>query len=81
MQVARSLILPFTVIFQWYFLKQGSSAKVLISCAIVCFGFLIGLFGDQGAFAEEISTGVSFTGIFFGVFSSMTTAYHAIVIK
>jgi GDP-fucose transporter C1 len=45
-QVARSLILPFTVVFQYVFLRKPSSMAVLLCCAVIFAGFLTGLFGD-----------------------------------
>ena len=47
--MARSLILPFTVVFQWLFLRHGCSRMVLACCAWVCLGFLAGLFGDKAS--------------------------------
>lgn len=77
-QVARSLILPFTVILQYTLLNQPSSLNTIMACGVVCIGFLSGIFGDG---APDETQGITFSGIFFGCFSSVTTALHAIVIK
>ncbi|KAJ3396803.1 hypothetical protein HDU80_009837 [Chytriomyces hyalinus] len=74
-QVARSLVLPFTVLMSWIFLGQKSSAWVLTSCAAVFTGFIVGTLMED----EEIV--VSKIGIVFGIASSLTTAGHSIVIK
>ncbi|KAK9761638.1 hypothetical protein K7432_013321 [Basidiobolus ranarum] len=74
-QVARALVLPFTVVLSWVVLKKKSSLSVILACAIVCSGFFVGVGGEIASF------NVSFVGIMFGVISSVTTATHAIVIK
>ncbi|KAF9103295.1 hypothetical protein BGX27_010638 [Mortierella sp. AM989] len=71
-QIARGLVLPFTVIFAYTLLGQPSSSLVLGACFIVFCGFYTGV-------TSEIN--VSQLGIFFGVVSSVTTSLHAIVIK
>ncbi|KAG0257279.1 hypothetical protein BG011_004046 [Mortierella polycephala] len=71
-QIARGLVLPFTVIFAYTLLGQPSSKLVLGSCFIVFCGFYTGV-------TSEIN--VSQMGVFFGVVSSITTSLHAIVIK
>lgn len=72
-QVARGLVLPFTVMTSALLLSARPSLKILFSCSIVTAGFFIGVFLD--------GTQVSLVGIFFGVLSSATTALHAVVIK
>ncbi|TPX31341.1 hypothetical protein SmJEL517_g05300 [Synchytrium microbalum] len=73
-QVARALVLPLTVIFTWTILKKPSSGRVILTCGIVCAGFLTGtLDRSPGA--------VSLSGIIWGLASSVTTAFHSIVIK
>ncbi|KAJ3231121.1 hypothetical protein HDU81_003984 [Chytriomyces hyalinus] len=74
-QVARSLVLPFTVLMSWLFLGQKSSAQVLTSCAAVFTGFIV------GTLMEDKEIVVSQIGIVFGIASSLTTAGHSIVIK
>ncbi|CAG8473815.1 11281_t:CDS:2 [Funneliformis mosseae] len=72
-QVARALVLPFTVLFSFMFLKQKTSYKILLACLVVCIGFFVGVS------SERLS--ISFVGIIFGICSSISTALHAIVIK
>jgi GDP-fucose transporter C1 len=72
-QVARGLVLPFTVLLSYFALHARPSVPVLGSIGIVCFGFVVGVSG------ENLS--VSSVGIFLGVCSSVTTAGHAIVVK
>ena len=67
------MVLPFTVATSYVFLSARPSSRVLSACAIVTFGFFVGVFLD--------GVNVSPAGIFFGVVSSMTTALHAVVIK
>ncbi|KAF9211706.1 hypothetical protein BGZ59_007719 [Podila verticillata] len=71
-QIARGLVLPFTVLFAYVLLGQPSSGFVLGACFTVFCGFYTGVTSDIN---------VSQLGIFFGVVSSITTSLHAIVIK
>ncbi|CAH1760428.1 1135_t:CDS:2 [Entrophospora sp. SA101] len=73
-QIARALVLPFTVLFTFIILKKKSSSMILLSCFIVCIGFFVGVLSEK-------QLAVSLLGVFYGVFSSITTALHAIVIK
>lgn len=72
-QVARGLVLPFTVAVSFVALHARPSLKVLSACGMVTFGFFVGVFLD--------GTPVSTLGIFFGVASSAITAVHSVVIK
>ncbi|KAJ7594383.1 hypothetical protein C8J56DRAFT_926637 [Mycena floridula] len=72
-QVARGLVLPFTVLTSGLFLHTRPSLRILGACTIVTMGFFIGVFLD--------GTSVSSLGIFFGVASSAITAVHSVVIK
>jgi GDP-fucose transporter C1 len=72
-QVARGLVLPFTVLFSYLLLKSHSSMGVLGSVAIVCFGFFLGV-TSQHLHASPLGT-------MLGVFSSLTTSVHAIIVK
>lgn len=71
-QIARGLVLPFTVFFSWYILGSKSSRATLTAVGIVCIGFMLGVSG-------EIHT--TLLGTTLGVASSVTTAVHAIVVK
>ncbi|KAF8065073.1 hypothetical protein FPV67DRAFT_1628363 [Lyophyllum atratum] len=72
-QVARGLVLPFTVGTSFVVLHTRPSLLILIACSIVTMGFFVGVFLD--------GTSVSLIGISFGVASSVITATHSVVIK
>ncbi|GAA5916167.1 hypothetical protein JCM6882_005404 [Rhodosporidiobolus microsporus] len=71
-QIARGLVLPFTVFFSWYLLGSRSSRPTLIAVFIVCIGFALGVSGEIHS---------TMLGTTLGVLSSVTTAVHAIVVK
>lgn len=72
-QVARGLVLPFTVFFSYILLSQKSSKPVLGATLVVCLGFFCGISTDH--------LHTSSLGTVLGVLSSVTTSVHAIVIK
>ncbi|KAJ7201074.1 hypothetical protein GGX14DRAFT_465649 [Mycena pura] len=72
-QVARGLVLPFTVCVSGFMLSTRPSLRILVSCAVVTAGFFIGVFLD--------GTPMSLVGVGFGVASSTITATHSVVIK
>ncbi|KAJ7461752.1 hypothetical protein B0H11DRAFT_2055871 [Mycena galericulata] len=72
-QVARGLVLPFTVATSFLILQTRPSLLILLSCAIVTAGFFIGVLLD--------GTPLSPVGIAFGVASSSITALASVVIK
>ncbi|KAI0249782.1 hypothetical protein BJV78DRAFT_1224825 [Lactifluus subvellereus] len=72
-QVARGLLLPFTVLTSYIMLLTRPSIRVLLSCSIITSGFFIGVFLD--------GTRISRLGVFFGISSSLMTALHAAVMK
>jgi len=72
-QVARGLVLPFTVCTSYFLLHSRPSLRILVSCSIVTIGFFVGVFLD--------STPISLIGVSFGVASSAITALHSVVIK
>lgn len=72
-QVARGLVLPFTVLFSYLLLSTRSSGSILLSVSIVCFGFFLGVSSHH--------INASAVGTMLGVFSSLTTSVHAIVVK
>ncbi|KAL7284538.1 hypothetical protein ACG7TL_001830 [Trametes sanguinea] len=72
-QVARGMVLPFTVGTSYFLLHSRPSLRILGACAVVTLGFFVGVFLD--------GTSVSLVGITFGVLSSMITAMHSVVIK
>jgi GDP-fucose transporter C1 len=73
-QVARGLVLPFTVCVSFFMLSSSRpSLPILLCCTTVTFGFFIGVFLD--------GTPLSVVGVSFGVASSAITAIHSVVIK
>jgi len=72
-QVARGLLLPFTVLTSYAMLGTRPSLLIILSCSVVTSGFIIGVFLD--------GVHVSGLGIFFGIASSLMTALHASVMK
>ncbi|OAX43767.1 hypothetical protein K503DRAFT_730980 [Rhizopogon vinicolor AM-OR11-026] len=72
-QVARGLVLPFTVLTSCFFLAARPSLRILLSCSIVTLGFFVGVFLD--------AVPMALLGICFGVASSAITAVHSVVIK
>lgn len=72
-QVARGLVLPFTILTSYIMLQTRPSFLILLSCSIVTSGFFAGVFLDR--------TQVSGLGIFFGASSSLLSALHAAVMK
>ncbi|KAJ7185762.1 hypothetical protein C8R46DRAFT_385914 [Mycena filopes] len=72
-QVARGLVLPFTVAASFVILHTRPSTGIFVSCAVVTAGFFCGVFLD--------SVPLSLAGIGFGVVSSVITALASVVIK
>ncbi|KNZ55388.1 hypothetical protein VP01_2698g2 [Puccinia sorghi] len=72
-QIARGLVLPFTVLASYLFLDSRPSPNILSAVVIVCVGFLGGVKSDH--------LHTSQIGIALGILSSMTTSVHAIVVK
>ncbi|KAF8153028.1 hypothetical protein B0H34DRAFT_800288 [Crassisporium funariophilum] len=72
-QVARGLVLPFTVCTSFFILHSRPSLRILLCCGVVTMGFFCGVFLD--------GTPLSLIGIGFGVASSAITAVHSVVIK
>ncbi|KAI9341525.1 hypothetical protein DFJ73DRAFT_661754 [Zopfochytrium polystomum] len=81
-QIARSMVLPFTVLLSRYFLRDRISPAILLSCGTVLAGFLIGSLFDSGAGGGRITSSTTAPlGVLLGVASSLSTAVHAVVIK
>lgn len=72
-QIARGLLLPFTVATSYVFLHARPSSRIFVSCSVVTMGFLVGVFMD--------AIPISPFGITFGIISSAITAVHSVVIK
>ena len=89
-QVARGLLLPFTVGLSSLVLHTRPSLRILLSCGLVTMGFFVGILIDTPSSTYFRSPdaaplpGVkapSLIGVAFGLVSSMSTALHAVVIK
>ncbi|PPQ73964.1 hypothetical protein CVT26_006315 [Gymnopilus dilepis] len=80
-QIARGLVLPFTVLISTYSSSLSLSSHpsprpslpILLACTLVTLGFFTGVLLD--------GTALSLVGISFGVASSLITATHSVVIK
>lgn len=73
-QIARSLVLPITIMLTPLLLKERVSLRVIACCIIILTGFGVGILGEK-----ELK--VSMKGIIFGALSSLSTALHAVIIK
>ncbi|KNC96572.1 uncharacterized protein SPPG_08159 [Spizellomyces punctatus DAOM BR117] len=73
-QVARGLVLPFTVILSWIYLDKPSS-MVLLACGVVTTGYAV------GTLMESAQVNIPLKAVAYGTISSFTTALHAIIIK
>ncbi|KAJ7760807.1 hypothetical protein B0H14DRAFT_3595159 [Mycena olivaceomarginata] len=72
-QVARGLVLPFTVGVSFAVLHSRPSSRILVSCAAVTAGFFCGVLLD--------GTPLSLVGVAFGVSSSSITALASVINK
>jgi len=77
-QVARGLVLPFTVIMSSFLLHSRPSLMIIVAIGIVTLGFLLGVVLDLAPGGISTTTPI---GIICGVLSSITTALQAVVIK
>ncbi|OCF78135.1 hypothetical protein I204_00071 [Kwoniella mangroviensis CBS 8886] len=85
-QVARGLVLPFTIIVTIVVLHHYPSPLALIAALIVTFGFFSGVLFDPNHASSAASAAVagkhtSSLGITFGAMSSVSSASHAVLIK
>jgi len=71
-QVARSLTIIFNIIFTYIILKSKTSVAAIMACAVVFFGFILGSYGESH---------FSYSGLFFGVCSSIFVALYGIFVK
>ncbi len=77
-QIARGLLLPFTLLLSAMFLGRPFHKiprHTLLGCAVIITGFVIGMFADLAAMTSSVK------GLVLGVGSSMTTAIESVVIK
>src|SRR5215469_3363358 len=80
-QVARGLILPFTVLASFLFLHTHPSKLILASCSVVTLGFLLGIAPLPRSNTSYTIRGFTPLGILFGLASSVSSAMHVVVIK
>lgn len=73
--VGRSLTTVFNVMLTRAVLKQSTSWSAIGCCAIIVFGFMLGV--DQ----EGAAGSLSIRGVIFGVFASLCVALYSIFIK
>jgi len=74
-QIARGLLLPFTILLSLLFLRNSKpNFLALVACVIVTAGFLMGVSGEA---VGQTST----TGIVWGVLSSLATAIETVIVK
>nr|AKN21645.1 slc35c-1 [Schmidtea mediterranea] len=74
-QIARSLTLVFTVIFTKICLHKSQSVNIILCCAVVVIGFVMGI--DQ----EKLTGNLSIAGVLCGVVSSVFVALTGIFMK
>ncbi|KAG0141975.1 hypothetical protein CROQUDRAFT_50931 [Cronartium quercuum f. sp. fusiforme G11] len=73
-QVARGLILPFTVIISKFSLNSKISNNIILSVILICLGFYCGIKSENFHSTDNL-------GILLGILSSLMTAIHSIIIK
>ncbi|KIV82977.1 hypothetical protein PV11_05039 [Exophiala sideris] len=74
-QIARGLLLPFTILLSLVFLQSSRpNPFALAACAITTLGFVLGVSGEA---VGQTST----VGIAWGVWSSLTTALESVLVK
>ncbi|XP_037949877.1 GDP-fucose transporter 1 [Teleopsis dalmanni] len=73
--VGRSLTTVFNVILTYILLHQRTSCKSIFCCAVIVFGFLLGV--DQ----ESLTDSFSWRGTVFGVLGSLSLALYSIRTK
>jgi solute carrier family 35 (GDP-fucose transporter), member C1 len=80
-QVARSLVLPFTLFMTIFFNSnkisnnsQQISINIIFACLVIFIGFLVGM-------NVESQIKLNYLGLVFSILSSFTTSIHSIIIK
>ncbi|THV97803.1 hypothetical protein D6D27_01907 [Aureobasidium pullulans] len=76
-QIARGLLLPFTLLLSHFFLhpRPYNPPLSLFGCGMIMMGFATGMITDLGAMLTSIK------GLLLGVGSSFTTAVESVVVK
>jgi len=77
-QIARGMVLPFTILVSSIHTGTGPSAKVLIAAGLVTLGFLTGVSPSKDL---PIASSPSIISILYGLLSSIFIAVHAVLIK
>jgi len=77
-QIARGLVLPFTIAVSCIHTHVRPSLKVFLAAFIVTIGFLAGITPNSSL---PISAKPSFVSLIYGVLSSVFIAVHAVLIK
>jgi GDP-fucose transporter C1 len=77
-QIARGLVLPFTIAVSCIHIRARPSVKVFLAAAIVTIGFLAGISPNSSL---PISAKPSIVSLIYGVLSSVFIAVHAVLIK
>lgn len=77
-QIARGLVLPFTITVSCIHTRARPSLKVLGAASIVTIGFLTGITPNSSL---PISASPSIISLIYGVLSSVFIAVHAVLIK
>ena len=79
--VGRSLTTVFNVLLTYLILGQRVSAKTILMCAVIVFGFMLGV--DQEEDSKELSdntvSSFSILGVVFGVLASLCVAVNAVL--
>lgn len=73
--IGRSLTTVFNVICSYTILGQKTSCECLVCCAVIIFGFLLGV--DQ----EKVAGALSISGVCYGVLASLFVSLFAIYTK
>ncbi|OQV16276.1 GDP-fucose transporter [Hypsibius exemplaris] len=73
--IGRSLTTVFNVVMSYLILREYTSIKAIICCAVIISGFALGV--DQ----ENIAGSLSIPGVIFGVLASLFTSLNAIYTK
>ncbi|KAG8901441.1 hypothetical protein FRB99_005298 [Tulasnella sp. 403] len=79
--IARGLVLPFTIAVSAFDSKTAPRNTVLLSGAIVTFGFFFGITPSAVKPDEAAQKAAPFMSLVWGALSSLMTAVHAVLIK
>ncbi|KIM47641.1 hypothetical protein M413DRAFT_439311 [Hebeloma cylindrosporum] len=77
-QIARGLVLPLTIAVSSAHTRSTPSQMVIMAAGIVTMGFMLGVAPSSSLPATAIPSTLS---LFYGVFSSLFIAFHAVLIK